>query len=175
MKKERLDSGKLRNICIEHDWFTCGSIEQYEKLFQANDIGAGIDELATIIWICSNAEKQAILDVLTVEIEKVKKYQEVMECLDVRDEIQSDISKNFDGLYYHDHIEEIINAHGDLLVELVLALTVQENLHDGRYSEHNKKWAKSFNIDLSDGDKQDISIKAHPCLVNGLIDKIRKR
>lgn len=28
-----LDSTKLRSLCIEHDWYTCGTNEEYAKLF----------------------------------------------------------------------------------------------------------------------------------------------
>ena len=44
----------LRGLCIKHDWFTCGTCEQYEKLFYANEHGATIEEIATIIWVCSD-------------------------------------------------------------------------------------------------------------------------
>lgn len=43
----------LRRLCIEKGWFTCGTNEQYEKLFYANEHGATIDEIAMIIWVCS--------------------------------------------------------------------------------------------------------------------------
>lgn len=46
----------LRSLCIKNGWFTCGSNRQYEKLFYANEHGASIAEIATIIWLCSNTE-----------------------------------------------------------------------------------------------------------------------
>lgn len=46
----------LRALCIEHGWFTCGTNEQYDKLFYANTHGFSMDEIATIIWICSEGE-----------------------------------------------------------------------------------------------------------------------
>ena len=45
---------ELRQLCIHHNWFTCGSIEQYEKLFYANEHKCPIEEIATIIWLCSD-------------------------------------------------------------------------------------------------------------------------
>lgn len=53
----------LRSLCIRKNWFTCGSIRQYDKLFQRNDEGASVEEIATIIWICSSEEhsKEEIL------------------------------------------------------------------------------------------------------------------
>lgn len=44
----------LRDLCINNNWFTCGSCEQYDKLFYANENGATIAEIATIIWLCSD-------------------------------------------------------------------------------------------------------------------------
>lgn len=57
---------ELRNLCIKNKWFTCGSVEQYEKLFIANELSYSINELALIIWICSdNIEQQDIISELS--------------------------------------------------------------------------------------------------------------
>lgn len=50
----RLTTCDLRALCIKHNWFTHGTNEQYAKLFYANDMKAPIDELVTIIWLCSD-------------------------------------------------------------------------------------------------------------------------
>ena len=47
---------ELRSLCIRKNWFTCGSIEQYDKLFYANKNGCPIEEIATIIWLCSDEQ-----------------------------------------------------------------------------------------------------------------------
>lgn len=44
----------LRSLCVRKNWFTCGTNEQYEKLFYANEHGCPIEEIATIIWLCSD-------------------------------------------------------------------------------------------------------------------------
>ena len=44
----------LRILCIQEDWFTNGDNSQYEKLFQLNREGASLEELALVIWICSD-------------------------------------------------------------------------------------------------------------------------
>lgn len=54
----------LRNLCIAHNWFTSGTCEQYEKMFYANENGCPIEEIATIIWLCSNGDTRS--DILTV-------------------------------------------------------------------------------------------------------------
>lgn len=56
---------KLRQLCIENDWFTYGTNYQYEKLFYANEMGCPIDEMASMIWLCSDGEKLTRDDILT--------------------------------------------------------------------------------------------------------------
>ncbi len=51
---KHLESYELRELCIKNDWFTCGTVKQYEKLFDRNKEGASIAELSIIIWVCSN-------------------------------------------------------------------------------------------------------------------------
>lgn len=62
----------LRELCIEQDWFTCGTCEQYDKLFLMNESGALLDEIATIIWLCSDDSwlRQDILNILCLERRK---------------------------------------------------------------------------------------------------------
>ena len=55
---------ELRNLCIRKNWFTCGSNSQYNKLFYTNRTGYSIDEIATIIWLCSDEEQCCRLDIL---------------------------------------------------------------------------------------------------------------
>lgn len=52
----RIDNDKLRSLCIEHGWFTCGTNSQYSKLFEMNEQGAGIEQIATVIWLCSDSD-----------------------------------------------------------------------------------------------------------------------
>ena len=51
---KRLDSAELRALWIRNNWFTCGDIRQYSRFFQRNCEGAQPEELATILWICSD-------------------------------------------------------------------------------------------------------------------------
>lgn len=47
----------LRQLCIKNNWFTCGSCEQYEKMFLANESGCfSIEQIAMFIWVCSSKE-----------------------------------------------------------------------------------------------------------------------
>lgn len=64
---------ELRSLCIRKDWFTCGTGEQYDKLFYANSNPSdfSIEEIATIIWLCSD-ESYTRYDIL----EELKVVQE---------------------------------------------------------------------------------------------------
>lgn len=66
----KLDSSELRALCIREEWFTYGTFRQYEKLFERNEQGASMNELATIIWICSNVPKDEIYSKIYAECEK---------------------------------------------------------------------------------------------------------
>lgn len=59
----------LRQLCIKNNWFTCGDCEQYEKMFYANENGFSIEDIATIIWLCSNDSwrRHEILTELSLE------------------------------------------------------------------------------------------------------------
>ena len=67
---------KLRELCVQNEWFTYGSWEQYKKLFDYNYSGAFISQLAGMIWICSDAE----LDDITKKLEEAEEeWQRVKE------------------------------------------------------------------------------------------------
>ena len=72
MKKYSITTpDELRMLCIRKNWFTCGSNSQYDKLFYANENGCPIEEIATIIWLCSDEDcRRDILEELTVAHEE---------------------------------------------------------------------------------------------------------
>lgn len=55
-QENRISNETLRRLCIKNEWFTEGSNSQYEKLFEMNKSGAGIEQIATVIWLCSDSE-----------------------------------------------------------------------------------------------------------------------
>lgn len=59
----------LRDLCIKNNWFTCGTCEQYEKLFELNGSGGTLDDLALVIWLCSDEkwDKDSISRILRLE------------------------------------------------------------------------------------------------------------
>lgn len=48
----KLNKWNLRKMCIENNWFTHGSNEQYDKMFDLADVG-DIDGVIYTIWLCS--------------------------------------------------------------------------------------------------------------------------
>ena len=71
------NSERLRKICIEHNWFNCGTSKQFEKLFYANAMGCPIDEISTIIWLCSD-EEYCRRDILSCLIDERRNYLQIM-------------------------------------------------------------------------------------------------
>lgn len=63
-KISTIPTSDLRALCIKKNWFTCGTTKQYEKLFYANYHGCPIEEIATIIWLCSDDEQHCRRDIL---------------------------------------------------------------------------------------------------------------
>ncbi len=66
----------LRKMCIKNDWFGYGTNRQYEKLFYANESGCTIEEIATIIWLCSDDEKWCRRDILQ-ELQDARERYEI--------------------------------------------------------------------------------------------------
>ena len=56
----KISSGNLRKLCIENNWFKRGTTYQYDKLFYANEHHCSIEEIATIIWLCSGDEVKRV-------------------------------------------------------------------------------------------------------------------
>lgn len=63
---------KLRQLCIDNNWFTNGDNNQYSKLFEVNaKEGTLLRDLTNIIWVCStNATWEEIDTKLREEVER---------------------------------------------------------------------------------------------------------
>lgn len=59
---------KIVNLCIENDWFTCGSVNQYEKMLDFAEGGGSIHEVALIIWVCS---QDVVIDDIECQLNKL--------------------------------------------------------------------------------------------------------
>lgn len=72
-----INNNTLYRLCNEKKYFTCGTNEQYEKLFELNELNTSTIELANIIWICSekNISRKDILEELIKARLEDKKYE----------------------------------------------------------------------------------------------------
>lgn len=50
------DPDTLRQACVANRWFTCGTVEQYNRMFELNADAERwvVKDIALIIWICSD-------------------------------------------------------------------------------------------------------------------------
>lgn len=79
---------------------------------------------------------------------------------------------------YHDNIlengtKDIIDRYGFDRVNWVLANTLQEKAHDGRFSQENKRWAKGFYIPRDDV-RWHFCVESHPGLTDLFINQTRE-
>lgn len=71
--------------------------------------------------------------------------------------------------------KELIEAYGYDRVNWVLANTVRESMHDGRYSEANKNWARGFSIPKETLVRNgEFAVHSHPGLVDLVIRQARE-
>ena len=80
--------------------------------------------------------------------------------------------------HYHDNVledgtKDVLDRYGFDRVNWVLANTLQEKAHDGRFSQENKKWAKGFFIP-SDDVRWHFCVESHPGLTDLFIDQARE-
>ena len=92
-----------------------------------------------------------------------------------RDAIDKAATENYDGAHLKSDkvLDAVISDFGRERVELVLAATIQEKIHDGRFSNANKEWAK--NVPMVDGDKcYMVSDRTHSVLLDALAKSFRE-
>jgi len=108
-------------------------------------------------------------------------YRESMkETRKARDIIDALIRERFDGYRLNMTAADIVAAGADLArAALVIAATVRDRAHDGRFSGTVRAWAAT--VRMPDGSLDDelswlytITLRAHSCIVNGLSDMMRK-
>ena len=54
--------GDLYNLCNEKRYFTCGSSNQYQKMFDMAEQGATAHDVALVIWICSDNKELKVIE-----------------------------------------------------------------------------------------------------------------
>lgn len=59
-------------LCNKYRWFTQGTTEQYNKMFRMVDVETPIEEIAIVIWLCSDVNEWSKREILT-ELQTVAK------------------------------------------------------------------------------------------------------
>lgn len=91
-----------------------------------------------------------------------------------RDFLDEQIREKFDGFRLPDECaENAIKEFGYDRTMWVIANTILERKGDGRFSEQNRKWAKSLNIS-QDRHNYEFALNSHSCTVDGLASDVRK-
>ena len=71
--------------------------------------------------------------------------------------------------------KDVIREHGYDRVNWVLANTVQENIHDGRYGKGNKAWARGVFIPKEpEFQNSTFTVNAHPVRIDAFVSQARQ-
>ena len=97
-------------------------------------------------------------------------YKENCDCARA---IERAISEHYKDNHLEDCSDEIIKRYGFDRVNWVLANTIQQKDHDGRFSADNKEWAKKRYIPRDDV-RWHFTVESHPVLTNAFVGQVRK-
>ncbi|MBS6150606.1 MAG: DUF3849 domain-containing protein, partial [[Ruminococcus] lactaris] len=98
--------------------------------------------------------------------------------MDCKKAIEEAIRENFDGLHLKQNAaKEVVERFGEERMNFVMANTIRELSHDGRFSRQNKDWAEHIevpeNISRGRNLNLDYVIESHPAVLDGFIDMAR--
>jgi len=62
----KLTANNIYRLCNKEQYFTDGSIEQYNKMFELVEEGSPLHDIALAIWICS---EDVLLDDVETQLE----------------------------------------------------------------------------------------------------------
>lgn len=97
-------------------------------------------------------------------------YRENCDCARAIEKI---IAAHYDGRRLGDHLAgQVIEQYGFDRVNWVLANTLRENHHDGRFSRENVYWATQFPVPKEDVNRR-FCVEAHPGLTNLFLNEVR--
>lgn len=99
--------------------------------------------------------------------------------IDCKNAIEHTIAENFDGKHLsHDAALGVVEEYGEERVSFVLANTLKQLSHDGRFSDRNKQWAEGIEVpeNVSRGMdlNKDYVVGSHPAVLDGFIDLARE-
>ena len=105
--------------------------------------------------------------------EKDEWRESYLENCDCARAIERAIDEHYDGQCLNSCAQEIIDRYGFDRVNFVLAATVRQGTHDGRYSEDNKNWARRFSV-MDKENAWQYHVRSHPGLVNLFVADARR-
>ena len=90
------------------------------------------------------------------------------------EEIGAAISKYHDGYHFESNsaVRDVVQKFGYERTLFVLAATVENNLHDGRYSSANKDWAMTAPV-FDSKRSFEYAVRSHPVLVDAFLTTAR--
>lgn len=93
--------------------------------------------------------------------------------------VEAAIRENFDGLRLNkDCLKPVMEEYGSDRLEWVLANTLRQEGHDGRFSRENKKWAAAVPVPESSAAgydlRRDFVVGSHPAVLDGFINIMRR-
>lgn len=133
-----------------------------------------------------NMEEKSFLPVYPHTLTHAMEHGAVDEYLDSRKlnmdckrGIEKAIADNFDGMHLKEEaIKPVLEEFGQERVAFILANTLQELSHDGRFSREHKAWADSISIEenISHGMNlnQDYVLNSHPAVLDGFVGVFQK-
>ena len=99
-------------------------------------------------------------------------YKENCDCARA---IERAINEHYSENILHNCIKPLIKQYGFNRVNWVLANTIREGEHDGRYSRENKEWAKKFCVPKDEQFRNyNFALRAHPGLADVFTNLVRK-
>lgn len=105
--------------------------------------------------------------------EKDEWRESYLENCDCARAIERAIDEHYDGQRLNPCAQEVIDRYGFDRVNFVLAATVRQGTHDGRYSEDNKNWARRFSV-MDKENAWQYHVRSHPGLVNLFVADARR-
>lgn len=74
-----LNFSNVYELCNKHRWFTEGTEKQFRKMIRMIDVEVPIEEIATVIWLCSDESKWRKEEILA-KLQTVAKKVSINEC-----------------------------------------------------------------------------------------------
>jgi hypothetical protein len=96
--------------------------------------------------------------------------------IDCANAIDKAVKENYKGDFLYDlktAVKSVIDEFGFDRINFVLASDLKNRDYDGRFSDENKKWARTFYFPQNE-ENTHFAINTHPAILDGFIDRLRE-